>query len=84
MAFSKRIFRMTMMGVIFGFALIHLGVSIGIIIPTRQYGDIYRPQLGLASFNLVIVILALVTGGLGLFSIFQGSGLIGTFFLNDK
>ena len=69
-----------MMGVIIAFSIIHLGVSIGIIVPARQYGDVFRPQVGLASFNLVIFLLAIVTGGLGLVSIFTGAKVVGNFF----
>jgi len=51
------------------FALIHLGVSIGILVKVRNYGDVYRPEKGLAAFDLVISIYGLIIGGFGLFSV---------------
>lgn len=66
MAFSERILGFVVMGSIIGFAVIHLGVSVGIIVPFRQYADVFRPQIGLSSYNLVIAFLGLVTGIFGL------------------
>lgn len=66
----KRIFAVSVMGAIIVLGLIHIGVSIGIIVPARNYGAIFRPQIGLCSFNLVVALLALVTGILGLVMLF--------------
>ena len=69
MAVVDRIFAFTVMGLIVLFALIHLGVSVGIIVPYRKYGDILRPQIGLSAFNLVICLFGLITGILGIFAV---------------
>ena len=69
MALVDRIFAITIMALIVLFSIIHLGVSIGIIVPYRKYGDIFRPQIGLSSFNLVISLFGLLTGILGLVSL---------------
>lgn len=61
------------------FAIIHLGVSIGIIVKNRQYGDIFRPEIGLSSFNIVISFLGLVVGTLGLISLLATQRLLGKF-----
>ena len=61
------------------FSLIHLGVSVGIIAPYRQYQDVFRPQIGLASFNLVICIFGFLTGGLGLFAVLKQADRFGEF-----
>jgi succinate dehydrogenase hydrophobic anchor subunit len=82
MAFSKRIFHVSVMCSILVFALIHVGVSIGIIIPGRHYGDIFQPQIGLAAFNLVIFLVALITGVLGVFSVLKSARPVGKFFSN--
>ena len=68
-----RIFANVIMGFILLFSLIHLGVGIGLIVTYRQYGDIFRPVVGLAAYNLVICILGFVTGMLGLFAIMKKS-----------
>jgi uncharacterized membrane protein len=69
MVAHERIFAFTVMGSIIAFGFIHLGLSIGIIVPYRQYDDIFRPQIGLSSFNLVISILALFVGVSGVISL---------------
>jgi hypothetical protein len=69
MAIVDRIFAFTVMGLIALFALIHLGVSVGIIVPYRKYGDILRPQIGLSAFNLVVCFFGLVTGILGIVAV---------------
>ena len=68
MAIVDRIFAFAVMGFIVLFALIHLGVSVGIIVPYRKYGNIFGPQIGLSAFNLVICLLGLITGILGIIS----------------
>ena len=79
MKFSDRILGFAVMGSIIAFALIHLGVSVGIIVPYRQYADVFRPQIGLSSYNLVIAILGLVTGIMGILCIATQAEKIGRF-----
>ena len=79
MAFSERVLGFVVMGSIIGFTVIHLGVSIGIIVPFRQYADVFRPQIGLSSYNLVIVFLGLVTGILGLLCLATRTEKLGRF-----
>jgi uncharacterized membrane protein len=52
---------------VLSFAVIHLGVSISIIDQNRDYGGIFRPETGLASYNIVISVLGILVGVLGLF-----------------
>jgi len=56
-------------GLILFFSLIHLAVSISILARFSRYGDVFRPEIGIASFNLVIAVVGLIVGGVGLFSV---------------
>ena len=47
------------------FGAILLIVSLSIIDQNRDYDDLYRPELGLASFNIVISSAALILGATG-------------------
>ena len=71
------IFGISIMSLILAFSAIHLGVGIGIIAPDRSYSDIFRPQIGLASFNLVISILGLATGVLGMLCVLKNADQLG-------
>lgn len=42
--------------------LIHFGVGVGIVSKYKKYGDVFRQPVGLSGFNIVIGILAIVTG----------------------
>ncbi|CAF1205016.1 unnamed protein product [Rotaria sp. Silwood1] len=66
---SLSIVAIVVMALLLAFSLIHLGVSIGIIAQFRKYGNFFRPQIGLAGFNLVISFFGLAAGGLGLAAI---------------
>ncbi len=55
-------------------ALIHLGVSISILVKFRHFGDVFRPERGLAAFNIVISVYGLIIGGFGLFSVLTDRG----------
>jgi len=70
----KRLICIICMILILIFAIIHLGVSIGIIARFHRYGDIFRPEIGLASFDIVISIYAFLIGGFGLFSVLTNRG----------
>ncbi|CAF3241944.1 unnamed protein product [Rotaria socialis] len=78
MEFRGRIFPLSLMLSIFLFSLIHLGVSIGIIVDFRKYGDIFRPQIGLSGYNIAISFFGLLTGVIGLLAITLGSKLLKT------
>lgn len=71
------IFGISIMSLILAFSVIHLGVGIGIIAPDRPYGDIFRPQIGLASFNLVISIVGFATGVLGMLCVLKNADQLG-------
>ena len=58
-------------------AIIHLAVSSSIIGKFRHYDDVFRPEVGLSAFNIVISILALLIGGFGLFSALTHRGNLG-------
>lgn len=79
-----RIFPIVVMSSIIAFALIHLGVSIGIIVPYRKYGDIFTPLIGISSFNLVISFFGLLTGILGFIAAWSSSKRIGKIYLRMK
>ncbi len=81
MAVVNRAFAFTIMALILLFSLIHLAVSVGIIVPYRKYGDMFRPQIGLSSFNLAICFFGLVTGILGMVATCLKSELIGKIYL---
>lgn len=61
------------------FAIIHLGVSIGIIARNRQYKDIFRPEIGLSSFNIVISCLGFVVSILGLVCLLASHRILSKF-----
>jgi len=82
MGILDRIFPLTTMGLILAFSLIHLGVSLGIIIPYRKYGDIFRPEIGLAAFNIVISIFGFVAGILGLICVLKNSDRFGKIYFS--
>ncbi len=84
MAIVDRMFTISIMALILVFSLIHLAVSIGIIVPFRKYGDIFRPQIGLSAFNIVISFFGIVTGILGLVSIGLTSERLGKIYFNIK
>ena len=84
MAILDRIFAITTMTFILLFSLIHLAVSVGIIVPFRKYDDIFRPEIGLSSFNLVVCFVGLITGTLGLASVFMNSERFGKIFSNCR
>jgi succinate dehydrogenase hydrophobic anchor subunit len=63
-----KLIRFIFMALILIFALIHLGVSIGIIVRFQDYGDIFRPERGLAAFNIVISVLGIIIGVSGVFA----------------
>jgi hypothetical protein len=73
---SRRLIAVVFMILILIFALIHLGVSIGILVHVRNYGDVYRPEKGLAAFDLVISIYGLIIGGFGLFSVLTDRSIL--------
>ncbi|CAM4777654.1 unnamed protein product [Rotaria magnacalcarata] len=76
MEFRGRIFPISIMVSIFVFSLIHLGVSIGIIVGFRKYGDTFRPQIGLSGYNIAISFFGLLTGVIGLIAVTFGSKLL--------
>ena len=51
---------------ILAFACIHLGVSIAIIVRNRSLSSIYRPEIGLASYNVFISGLGFLVSAVGL------------------
>jgi uncharacterized membrane protein len=57
---SKPVLIISALVIIFG--IIHLAVGIGIVGRYRQYDDIFRQPVGLASFNIVIGLFAIVVG----------------------
>jgi hypothetical protein len=63
------------------FAIIHLGVSIGILTRFQPYGDIFRPERGIAGFNIVISLLGLIVGGVGIFATASNRGNLSKYIL---
>ena len=51
------------------FLIIHLGVGIGIVARFSPYGDLFRPERGLAGYNIFISIFGLIIAGFGLFAV---------------
>ena len=66
MGLGERILGIITTGLILIFALIHLGVSIGIIAQNVSHNDMFRPEIGLAAFNIVISFLGILVGTTGL------------------
>ncbi len=58
------------------FGIIHLGVGIGIVAKYRKYSDVCQQTVGLSGFNIVIAILALITGIMCVISITQGKAAL--------
>ncbi len=72
----RRLFCAICMILILMLALTHLGVSISILVKFNNYGDVYRPEIGLACFNIVIGTFGLLVGGFGLFSVLTDRGIL--------
>ena len=82
-----RSFAITTMSLILLFAFIHLGVSIGIIVNDRDYGEIFGPEIGLSAFNIVISVLGMAVGVLGFICIFRQQPVLSEFdlmYLGEK
>ena len=60
-------------------AIVHFGVSGGIIGRFREYSDVFRPEIGLSAFNIVIGFFALLIGSFGLFSALTHRGNLGMY-----
>ena len=76
MAGNTRLIGVILMALILIFACIHFGLAVGILAKFAPYGSVFRPERGLAAFNLVISFLALLIGGFGLFSILTDRGML--------
>ena len=72
------------MSLILIFAIIHFAVGIGIIANNRGYGDMFRPEIGLAAYNIVLSLLGFIVGGVGLFCILTNQYSLGKFSLFMK
>jgi hypothetical protein len=81
MATKFAIYGIIIMSLILIFSFIHLGVSIGIISENRSYNDMFRPEIGLSSFNIVISFLGIVVSALGLFCLLTNQGVLRKFLL---
>ena len=57
--------------------IILLAVSASIVGKFRRYDDVFRPEVGLAAFNIVISVFTLALGGCGLFSALTNRGRLG-------
>ena len=57
--------------------------SIGIIVNDRNYGDTFRPEIGLSAFNIVISLLGMAVGVLGFICIFRPQPVLSEFDLTD-
>jgi hypothetical protein len=71
---ARRLICVICMILILIFAIIHLGVSISILVKFRNYGDVFRPERGLAAFNIVISVYAFIIVVFGLFSVLTDRG----------
>ncbi len=63
------------------FGIIHLGVGIGIVAKYRRYNDVCQQPVGLSGYNIVIGILALVTGIVCVIGISLGKAALSKYFL---
>ncbi|CAF1225805.1 unnamed protein product [Adineta ricciae] len=68
----NRLFGIIFTALILIFAIFHLAVGISIIVKVRHYGDVFKPERGIAAFNIVISIYGLIVGGFGLFAQLTG------------
>lgn len=69
---------------ILAFALTHLGVSVGILVLDIPYRDLYRPEIGLASFNVAISFFGIVVSIGSLIYFATHKKAIGKFLLTLK
>jgi len=79
MALNVLQYGIIIMCLILVFAFIHLGVSIGILVNNRGYGDMFRLEIGLSAYNIVISFLGIVVGGDGLFCVLTRQNILGKF-----
>jgi hypothetical protein len=76
-----QLYGLIILSLIVVFSLIHLGVSIGIIDGDRPYEDIFRPEIGLSSYNIVIGFLGITAGSVGLMHMLTEYKGLGRFLL---
>lgn len=74
---KNHLFGVMILSLMVMFALIHLGVSIGIIATNKSFGNIFRPETGLASFNIVIAVFGFAVGIAGIICILTNRDGIG-------
>ena len=78
-----RVYGILIMSLILIFSLIHLGVGIGIIARNRGFGTMFRPEIGLAAYNIVISFLGIIVGTIGLICILKHQKLLGKFLFSS-
>ncbi|CAF4250828.1 unnamed protein product [Rotaria sp. Silwood2] len=92
MATMIHILSIVIMALLLAFSIIHLGVSIGIIVQFRKYVNVFRPQIGLSGFNIVISLFGLLAGALGIIAailaaitgVFALASLVSAIVINAK
>lgn len=60
-------------------SLTHLGLGIGVLVETVRYGSIFRPESGLAGYNIFIGAFGIIVSGFGLFSVLTERGILGNY-----
>jgi hypothetical protein len=58
-------------------SLTHLGLGIGVLVETVRYGSIFRPESGLAGYNIFIGAFGVIVSSFGLFSVLTERGILG-------
>lgn len=61
------------------FGIIHFGVGVGIVATYRLFQPVFMSSLGLAAFNIVIGIYAVVVGIIGIIAIVRNRPSLGIY-----
>jgi hypothetical protein len=79
MSKSTIYFGVLIMVLILIFSLVHLAVGIAIVVIDNNYGDIFRPEVGLSAGVIGLGFIAILVGTVGLFSILTNRKNLGKF-----
>ena len=66
MQLGERLVTIICLALMLIFAIIHFGVGVGIVARFASYQGLFRPERGLAGFNIFISIVGLIVAGFGL------------------
>lgn len=61
-------------------SLVHLGLGIGVLASFSRYGDVFRPENGLAGYNIFIGVIGIIISSFGIFSVVTDRGILSEYY----